>query len=362
MSRITIKEYFATAGSRFTDKDARVIGPVLVELADQKEVTASSVVEAAQSANCPLHSYFEWNDKVAASKFREGQATEMINAVRVRFVSEEGHERATRAYRVAQVQSGDRNGRPLIYQTASAWVDHLNPLRLGVGDPDEIMGTALRELQQWRIKYRPYAEMLGEFKDAAVVILNQIGEFVEEFAATTSVPKPLEAIEDLKLRTQRHGVTTGAAAQFAEQFKYMLQAIDDAEKMFDVDAKLEGPLARENRLLRERLAELERGEAPLLARKIREATGLTEGESAALAVLMQREAPASSTVMLKAMYPWKTADELPDKKVIAVFVYKITTRLNIEITSQHAVGYTLTPVSKERLTQLIEAHEREKVA
>lgn len=357
MNQITIKEYFATAGSRFTDKDARVIGPVLAELSEAKDVDAASVVQAAQSANCPLHAYFEWNDVVAADKYRVGQAEEIINTVRVRFVSDsDGQERTVRAYRIAQAKAQPVIAPPMRY-SFKADRDGLSD----AADDEEIIAEALRELQQWRIKYRPHAEMFGEFKEVTIVILNQISEFIDEFSQANGTVKPLEAIEDLRLWVQRHGAGASPAAQFAEHFKYMLDAIEEAEKAFDPDAKIEGPLARDNRLLRERIAELEGKFTTANVRSIQMLVGATRSEASLLGIMLERDTAETNTI-LRLLYPDRSEDELPDPKIVDVVVCKTRKKvsdLGIEIKTIWGTGYSMPPESKARLRGLIGAKQAE---
>src|SRR6185312_14777927 len=86
---LSIKEYFASAGSKFTKEDAATIGPALTELATQGQMTDATIVEVARSENSPLHPYFEWNDQKAAHYYRIGQAQEMVREIRVRL--SDGH-------------------------------------------------------------------------------------------------------------------------------------------------------------------------------------------------------------------------------------------------------------------------------
>jgi len=346
MSQITIKEYFAAAGSRLTDKDARILGPTLVALGEQGEVTAASVVEAARSENCPMHSYFEWDDTKAAGLYREGQASEIINTVRVRYVSQDdGMERSTRAYRIVR-------DKPQAIQRASVYLPRETP----VFDPNDLMGDALQELQQWRLKYRPYAELLGEFKDVAVVILNQIGEFMDEFRDVSATAQPLEAISDLSLWVERHGAGVGPAAQFAEQFKFMMDVIQEAEHAFDPDTKTESALARENRMLRERLAAFD-GDVEPQAIAIQRATTLTRTEAAILSVLLERETITNDAV-LRAIYPRRTDGDMPQSGIVDVCVCKIRAKLKdagIAIETLRGVGYQMPASSKARLRDMISA-------
>lgn len=61
-------------------------------------LTPTVVVEAATPEDAPLHSRFEWNDRVAGHKYRLDQARELIRSVRVEYISREGEFVGVRSY------------------------------------------------------------------------------------------------------------------------------------------------------------------------------------------------------------------------------------------------------------------------
>jgi hypothetical protein len=61
--------------------DPNVVGRTLLAVAAadrDHEITPFGVVEASKAPDAPLHGYFEWNDKIAASLHREEEARRMI--------------------------------------------------------------------------------------------------------------------------------------------------------------------------------------------------------------------------------------------------------------------------------------------
>lgn len=52
-------------------------------------VSTEMVLQAARDAKHPMHRYFEWDDSVAAEKYRQGQALSMIMASKMVVVLEE---------------------------------------------------------------------------------------------------------------------------------------------------------------------------------------------------------------------------------------------------------------------------------
>lgn len=211
---LSINEYFALAGSSYTHADARVIGPVLQELAKAGDVTPSQVVDAARSTNSPLHSYFEWDDKVAANKFRADQADDMIRSVRVKYVSS-GRERVARAYTV-------RTLAPLPRQNAQI-ISLPIPRERGF---EPLAAAALRDLDAWRLKYEDQMRLYGRFADAVTPIINQISEFKEDFKAG-HLSGPLRKAIERFLEWEVEYATLAAARLYGEHINYIMQAIAD---------------------------------------------------------------------------------------------------------------------------------------
>lgn len=65
---------------RLTKRDEIVI-KTFIEKTFKKEPTAEELVFSAKSRLSPIHEYFEWDDKKAASEFRSKQAEELISVV-----------------------------------------------------------------------------------------------------------------------------------------------------------------------------------------------------------------------------------------------------------------------------------------
>lgn len=76
------RKYKARPGTRFSNKDANVIG---VELSKMEKAgiarTPRNVLEWARKSANPLHRYFDWDDESAANKHRVEQARELIGVV-----------------------------------------------------------------------------------------------------------------------------------------------------------------------------------------------------------------------------------------------------------------------------------------
>jgi len=90
---VSLKEYFAVEGSRFSQEDARAIGPVLEHLAHrgQGKATEMDIIHAASDPRSPLHRHFEWDNHEAARQWRKQQAREMVSAIAVKVSGENGN-------------------------------------------------------------------------------------------------------------------------------------------------------------------------------------------------------------------------------------------------------------------------------
>lgn len=62
---------------------AQVAGEVCASLEEAGNLTPRALVEASRAEDAPLHNAFEWNDAVAAERYRETQAGYIIRSVEV---------------------------------------------------------------------------------------------------------------------------------------------------------------------------------------------------------------------------------------------------------------------------------------
>ena len=86
----TREAYQWRPGSRFR-VPARVAGPEIrriekVVLSEGRELTPRDVVDAARSEDSPIHRLFEWDDTVAADRWRLHQARQVLRCIEIRQV------------------------------------------------------------------------------------------------------------------------------------------------------------------------------------------------------------------------------------------------------------------------------------
>lgn len=101
--------------------DPQRVGEALADL-DEKHggLTPSVVVQKATSKRSPLHGYFEWNDGIAAQRYREDQARLLIRSVRV--VSEDAESSKRPAYVHVGYGNESNYQRPeLVVQDEDRW-------------------------------------------------------------------------------------------------------------------------------------------------------------------------------------------------------------------------------------------------
>lgn len=146
--------YAARDGSHITDKQARVVGPVIERIAQASggKASAADVLAEAARSTSPLHSFFEWNDTKAAHEHRLEQARRLIRSIEVRRVG--APEDRVRAFHV--VKAGPGEGYAPIGEILKS-----------VDMSAELLKRAKRELEGWAQRYarlRDAAELAGVFR------------------------------------------------------------------------------------------------------------------------------------------------------------------------------------------------------
>lgn len=135
------------AGSHISS-DANVAGSVMSELSKAGKLTPSELVKASKDESAPLHNEFEWNDGIAATKYREVQAGKLIRSIEV--VIEQSDEPA-RAFM------------PVTVEKDHSYV----PIQQVMRNPDytnETLERAKRELLSFRRKYSQLEELANVFR------------------------------------------------------------------------------------------------------------------------------------------------------------------------------------------------------
>lgn len=132
--------------------------PVVVRELERIEVrdgviTADAVLKSATPASSPLHEYFEWNNGIAATKYRLWQARRLIHSVSVVY-EEDGSGRYNRGFVNLKVTTDGTTARGYI---GIARVMNDTELR------EQLLEQARQEAVDWRNRYRNLTELAAVF-------------------------------------------------------------------------------------------------------------------------------------------------------------------------------------------------------
>lgn len=134
--------------------DANTAGAVCEQLEAAGRLSAKDLLEVSRSEEAPLHPEFEWDDGVAAEKYREGQASGIIRHLAVR-LNVDAKEPVRSFFRVALNEEQSYTG----IETILVQRD----LR------ERLLRQALCELEAFRRKFSTLSELAGIFEAAASI-------------------------------------------------------------------------------------------------------------------------------------------------------------------------------------------------
>ena len=125
--------------------DANVAGKQCEELEKTVGLTPKNLLDANRAENAPLHSEFEWNDGIAAEKYRENQARHIIACLCVR----------------AETTTGEQSEpvRAFLKTAPESEYQSLNVILQSADSHSAMLATALRELKALQNKYKMLSEL-----------------------------------------------------------------------------------------------------------------------------------------------------------------------------------------------------------
>ncbi len=145
-----METYSWKAGVQFPVK-AQVAADTIKQLQSslgKQTVTAKELLDASRDENSPLHSCFEWDDSVAAEKFRTEQARKIIISIEV---TKSDAPITTRLFVNVVETAPKKQG-----EFATIWTAmETNDWR------QQVLKDALRELRNFQRKYSAYKELAG---------------------------------------------------------------------------------------------------------------------------------------------------------------------------------------------------------
>lgn len=160
-------EFKFADGSRFQPgaiKDADLVGKRIDAIGrkNKGEILPEHVVDDARSTRSPLHSFFEWDDGVAAEEHRLAQARKLIRSVVAVYISADTEPVKMRSY-VNISDGGTSSYREIVSAMSNKKTREI------------VIKKALSELKSWREKY------------------HDLKEFAEVFVATDNVEMKIAA-------------------------------------------------------------------------------------------------------------------------------------------------------------------------
>lgn len=149
--------------SKLFKNPAEVAGPICQKLRESKQgLTPHSLVEASRDENAPLHNEFEWDDSIAAEKYREQQASCIIRHL---IIERTDIQEVRKFHDRAFVSTGENTNAYVPLDEAlsnETWKNNL-------------LTAAKRDMKIFTVKYRRLAELAG--------VINAIDGFLGEEAS-----------------------------------------------------------------------------------------------------------------------------------------------------------------------------------
>ena len=149
-------------GARFQKgavQDANIVGQHIELLRKEQhgELTPEDILKDARNRNSPLHSFFEWDDGLAAEQHRLQQARGLIRAVVAVYLPTEETEKQV----VVRAKAYTHINEPTVphYRETTHALSQTKTRKM-------VLQRAWRELQAWRERYKD----LAEFADLITVI------------------------------------------------------------------------------------------------------------------------------------------------------------------------------------------------
>lgn len=134
---------------------AQAAGEMIESIEDRDgSVTPQSFLEASRPEDSPTHGAFEWDDSVAAEKYRLTQSRHIINNVTVRIISDDNTKPEER--HVAFVNTTDGRHNPAHYKS-------VNVALADEESRDIVLRNALSELEAFQRKYASLTELSEVF-------------------------------------------------------------------------------------------------------------------------------------------------------------------------------------------------------
>lgn len=147
---------------------ADTVGEVLNRIEKEEgKVTKESFLDYSRNENSETHEMFEWNDSVAAEKYRLRQAGQIISQLEVTIVHEDIHPREIEA----EIEVNDEPIKISAFvniapkaPTVEATYYNVNRAMSDTDTRKQVLKNAMFELQAFERKYKNFAEFAELFE------------------------------------------------------------------------------------------------------------------------------------------------------------------------------------------------------
>lgn len=148
--------YKPVKGSILSDEQAERYGAHIAGLIEEQAggTTEELILSDAKSPRSPLHEWFEWDDTIAADKYRITQARYLVRSINVTINHPDGTEDEVRAFYHVTVTDRETEQTDRLVVTLDRVMTEAE-LRA------QVIEEALKQLQAWRRKYEQYSEFAG---------------------------------------------------------------------------------------------------------------------------------------------------------------------------------------------------------
>ena len=148
-----IKEYSWNIQGFFAKADANKVGAELEIIEEDVELTPETVVEYARThTDSELYNCFEWNDGIAAEKYRRQQASCVITNIKVEIIED----------------NKKKTNKPIRAFVQTAKLQNYEPIETIIKDIDKyqiLLEKAYKELNGVKTKYAELTEIQDLLKD-----------------------------------------------------------------------------------------------------------------------------------------------------------------------------------------------------
>ena len=137
--------------------DANIVGQQFEKIEKEKgEITSQTVLDEARPESSPIHELFEWDDTVAAEKYRLNTASSIIRCLAIEVEDKDKKPIKCKAFVNVSKESG---------VTAKGKFINVSSAMENEDTRDIVIKRALNELRAFQNKYKSLVEFAGLFEE-----------------------------------------------------------------------------------------------------------------------------------------------------------------------------------------------------